>query len=186
MSDALRRSYDAVPYPDKPRPATHPDHLAALARLVGLSPAPARRCRVLELGCAAGANLWPMAQYLPESEFVGVDFSPVQIENGLRVVADAGLTNLTLRAASILDVDGSWGTFDYVLCHGVFSWVPREVQAAILSICARQLAPQGVAYVSYNTFPGWHTRLMLREMVAYHAGHYPDDETRRRQGLAFF
>ena len=91
MSDALRRSYDAVPYPDKPRPATHPDHLAALARLVGLSPAPARRCRVLELGCAAGANLWPMAQYLPESEFVGADFSPVQIENGRRFVAWQGL-----------------------------------------------------------------------------------------------
>ena len=170
MSDALRRSYDAVPYPDKPRPATHPDHLAALARLAGLNPAPARRCRVLELGCAAGANLWPMAQYLPESEFVGVDFSPVQVESGRRFVADLGLQNLTLTAASILDVDQSWGTFDYVLCHGVFSWVPREVQEAILTICTRQLAPQGIAYVSYNTFPGWHVRLMLREMVAYHGG----------------
>src|SRR5207247_675018 len=78
-----------------------------------------------------------------------------------------GLSNIDLRAASILDVDDSWGQFDYIVCHGVYSWVPESVQDKILTVCARNLAPAGVAYVSYNTYPGWHTRSLLREFLCY-------------------
>src|SRR6187549_342213 len=101
----VREAYDRVPYPSSSQHRTHPDHLAVLALLHGLEPAPPERCRVLELGCADGGNLLPMALEMPESRFLGVDLSPRQIEAGEAFAAELGVANLELRAASILDVD---------------------------------------------------------------------------------
>src|SRR5262249_2639278 len=170
MSDATLASYDELPYPRLPFAETHPDNLATVASLFGLRPAPVERCRVLELGCAGGGNLLPMAGALPASRFVGIDLSRRQIEDGRRVVAELGLSNVELRHLSILDVDDGFGEFDYVVCHGVYSWVPEPVQDKILAIGARHLAPHGVAYVSSNTYPGWHGRGLLRDLLRFHAG----------------
>ncbi|MEA2343245.1 MAG: hypothetical protein QOF63_1414 [Thermoanaerobaculia bacterium] len=175
---AVRDAYDSVPYPSASQHHTHPDHLAALAILNGLDPAPAQRCRVLELGCADGGNLIPMAAEFPESRFTGIDLSPKQIESGRAAVQAAGLTNLALHAMSMLDVDDSFGEFDYILCHGVFSWVTPEVQERIFEICRTHLAPNGVAYISYNTYPGWHLREVVRDMVVFHTRHFTDAEER--------
>lgn len=173
MSDALVATYDEVPFDSGPIPVSHPEALATVATLYGMSPAPVDRCRVLELGCSTGGNLIGMACSLPESSFVGIDLSPRQIA-AARTAADAvGVTNIDLRAMSIADVGEEFGTFDYVVCHGVYSWVPREIQDSVLRICGRHLSPNGVAYVSYNTYPGWHARAMVREMIVFH-----DDPTR--------
>ncbi len=185
MSEAQLASYEAMPYTSRPFATTHPDTLATVATLFGMHPAPPGRCRVLELGCALGGNLIPMALALPQSTFVGIDLSPSQIAEAQRLASALGLPNLTLRAASILDVDTSWGQFDYVICHGVYSWVPRAVQDKILAICRENLAPQGVAYVSYNTFPGWHLKGLLRGVLQFHASHFDDASTRIRQSRAF-
>jgi len=185
MSETLLTSYEDVPYEAKPLYPTHPDCLASVATLLGMEPAPVNRCRVLELGCATGGNLIGMAEALPDSRFVGVDLSPRQIANGQAVVDDLGLKNIELHARSIMDVDETWGTFDYILCHGVYSWVPAAVQDKILDLCARQLNPQGVAYISYNTYPGWHGRAMVREMMGYHAQQFADPATRVQQARAF-
>src|SRR5262245_35359566 len=134
-----------------------------------MTPPPVPTARVLELGCAAGGNLLAVAQLLPDARFVGVDLSPSQIEHGQRIVDAVGLTNVALHAASITDIDDSWGAFDYIVCHGVFSWVPDEVRDKILDICQRNLVANGVAYVSYNTFPGWHKGALLRELMTFHA-----------------
>ncbi|HEX5718802.1 MAG TPA: methyltransferase regulatory domain-containing protein [Thermoanaerobaculia bacterium] len=180
---SVRDAYDRVPYPSSSQHRTHPDHLAALAILHGLEPAPPDRCRVLELGCADGGNLVPMAIEMPESRFVGIDLSPRQIEAGRAFVAEMGLPNLELQARSLLDVDAGLGEFDYIVCHGVFSWVSRPVQEKILAICRENLAPNGVAYVSYNTLPGWHLRGMVRDMVLFHTRGIDDPE--ERTGRAF-
>jgi methyltransferase-like protein/cyclopropane fatty-acyl-phospholipid synthase-like methyltransferase len=185
MSEAQLSSYEDIPYDSKPLYPTHPDCLATIATLLGMQPAPPARCRVLELGCGTGANLLPMAEALPDSHFLGIDLSPRQIADG-RATADAlRLTNLDLRALSILDVDDSFGCFDYIICHGVYSWVPLPVQDKILSICARNLAPQGVAYVSYNTYPGWHRRALVREMLNYHVRPFAEPQLRVQQARAF-
>lgn len=167
-----RSSYDDVPYESSSFPQTHPDRLATLARLFGLTPAPVDRCRVLELGCAMGANLVPMAFNLPGSEFVGVDSSEREVVVARESVAALGLTNVRIEHASILDVDRGWGEFDYLICHGVYSWVPEPVQEKILAIAATNLAPHGIAFVSYNTFPGWHMRGAIRHMMGYHASQF--------------
>jgi methyltransferase-like protein/SAM-dependent methyltransferase len=182
---AIVSSYDEIPYDSKPQSPTHPDCLATLATLLGMQPAPSERCRVLELGCADGGNLLALAQALPGSRFVGIDLSPRQVETGREVIRTAGLDNVELRATSILDVGEDFGTFDYVLCHGVYSWVPPAVQDKVLEICSRRLAPQGVAFISYNTYPGWHGRGMVREMLNYHVRRFEEPQVRVAQARAF-
>src|SRR5215216_6413411 len=102
MND-LQASYDEFPYESFSFAATHPDQLAALGTLFGLTPPPIERCRVLELGCASGGNLIPMAASLPDSQFVGVDLSSVQVRQGLADVAPLGLANVRLLDMSIMD-----------------------------------------------------------------------------------
>ena len=177
-------TYDEVPYESHPFAQTHPSRLFTVGTLFGMRPTPVQRCRVLELGCAAGGNLIPMADMLPDSEFVGVDLSDRQIQEGHKLVTEFGLKNLTLKAASILDIDDSYGMFDYVICHGVFSWVPENVQDKIYDICARQLTPNGIAYVSYNTYPGWHLRGMIRDMMRYHSARFNTAQLRTQQARA--
>lgn len=177
-------SYDRVPYEGSSFPQTHPDRLATLATLFGLKPAPVDQCRVLELGCAMGANLVPMAFHLPTSQFVGVDSSARQVAAARASVADVGLTNLRIEHADILDITPDWGQFDYLICHGVYSWVPKQVQDRILAIAASNLAPHGVAFVSYNTYPGWHMREMIRHMMRYHARQFDEVPERINQARA--
>jgi methyltransferase-like protein/SAM-dependent methyltransferase len=168
MAPETATSYDEVPYSDQCFPYTHPDHLATLAAVHGLQPPEVETCRVLEIGCAAGSNLIPMALTLPGATLVGIDLSPRQVESGMARVQSLGLENVALRAMSLTDIDASFGTFDFILCHGVYSWVPPAVREHILTICKANLAPDGVAYVSYNTLPGWHARGIVRELMQYH------------------
>lgn len=177
-------SYDRVPYTSYPYARTHPDRLETVGRLFGMEPAPAGACRVLELGCASGGNLVPMAAQLPGSELVGLDLGARQVEEGRATVRALGLRNVELRHADILDVDEGLGEFDYVICHGVYSWVPPAVQRKILRILAERLRPQGVGLVSYNTYPGWHLRESVRHMMRWHTAGLDDPTTRATQAGA--
>ncbi len=177
-------SYDEVPYASYPYPRTHPDHLATLAQLFGLRPPPVDSARILELGCAAGGNLLPLAEQLPAAQLHGVDLSARQIAEGRSLVACLGLDNLRLEQADIAALPGRLGTYDYIICHGVYSWVPSHVQRAILEIGRRSLSPQGVLYVSYNAYPGWHLRGTVREMMKYHADQHQAPHERVEQSRA--
>jgi methyltransferase-like protein/predicted O-methyltransferase YrrM len=181
MPPPARTSYDVVPYLDRSHTTTHPDRLATIAHLLGLAPAPITRARVLELGCANGGNLLAMADNLPGSTFVGVDFSTRQIAKGQAAAAELGLSNISLRHASILDVDESYSSFDYIIAHGVFSWVAPAVQDKILSICRRHLNANGVAYVSFNTLPGWYGKLYVRDLMLHYTRGIADAQGRIRR-----
>jgi methyltransferase-like protein/SAM-dependent methyltransferase len=180
---SIETTYDRVPYPNLSYSQTHPDRLATVATLLGMQPAPVDRCRVLELGCASGGNLIPMAYGLPGSTFVGVDNSARQIAEGQAMQTALGLENVALEHMDILDV-GDLDLFDYIIAHGVFSWVPRPVQDKVLEVCARNLAPHGVAYVSYNTYPGWHMLGIIRDMMLYHTRELADPQERASRARA--
>jgi methyltransferase-like protein len=178
-------SYDEFPYPRLVFPRTHPKHLGALARLMALDAAPAERCRVLELGCAGGANLLPMAYALPASEFVGVDLSLQQIAEAQRVARDVRLQNVTFRAADLTTLGAELGRFDYVIAHGLYSWVPAAVRDKLLALCGELLAPNGVAYISYKTYPGGHVADLVRQMGLYHNQAAAPGDWPRRMGELF-
>ena len=160
--------YDAVLYPARAFVQTHPDRLATLATLFGLAPAPPAGCRVLELGCGAGGNLLPMAVGLPGSTFVGIDTSHRAIERAQAMTDSLGIGNIAFEEISIEDYEPPPGGVDYVIAHGVYSWVPEPVREHLLALCADALSENGVAYVSYNALPGGYPRQALREMLAYH------------------
>jgi SAM-dependent methyltransferase len=161
-------SYDELPYADYCFPRTHPEHLSAVSALCGRASPPFARCRVLELGCARGANLLPMALDLPGSEFVGVDLSEGQIAEARRRAEALGLANVSFRAESITALSDD-APFDYVICHGVYSWVPPSVRDAILDMCRERMRPEGVAYLSFNALPGWNGLRTIRDFLREHA-----------------
>lgn len=180
-SGAGARSYDEVPYRGKPFRQTHPEGLATIAHLLSLPAPDLRTARVLELGCCDGGNLLPMAVDFPDARFVGIDYSSVQIQMGRKVVEQLGVKNLDLRDISILDINDDFGEFDYIVSHGVFSWVPDDVATKMLDVCAKHLSPSGVAYLSYNTYPGWYMRAATRDMMRYHALRFDTADRRLRE-----
>ena len=166
----MQTSYDEIPYMGRVHAQTHPQRLAIIAKLFNFPAPHLETARILELGCGDGSNLLNIAYQLPNSTCVGIDASATHIERGQGMIAAAELSNATLVVEDITNIDESWGSFDYIICHGVFSWVPLQVQQKILSICKALLSDTGIAYISYNTYPGWHMYNMFRGMMQYHAG----------------
>jgi methyltransferase-like protein/2-polyprenyl-3-methyl-5-hydroxy-6-metoxy-1,4-benzoquinol methylase len=166
------KRYDELPYESFPFAISHPSRLKTLGTLFGLKPQELSKARVLELGCAAGNNIISFAANYPKAEVVGIDLSSVQIADGQKQIREIGLKNIELKVASITDLDESWGKFDYIICHGVFSWVPNEVQEKILDISKNNLTSEGIVFISYNTLPGWNMARSAREMMLYHSKNF--------------
>lgn len=184
MPATARTPYDEVAYPGFPYPETHPDRLATLAILFGIEPAPLDTCRVLELGCGDGSNLLPIALTLPAATCVGVDLSARAVERAREGVAALGLRNATVHHADLRDLGHDLGRFDYVIAHGLYSWLPDDVKDRLLDVSREHLAPNGVAFVSYNTYPGGHMRDMIRHMMLFRARAVAEPERQVGEGLA--
>ncbi len=174
-TDDLRKAYDEIPYVNPPKPYTHLSRIAAIGQRRGITPPSSASCRVLELGCADGGNLLPMAVQFSECQFVGIDLSQIQIEMGRETIQKLSLTNFELLTADIMALrPEDLGRFDYIIVHGVFSWVPAEVRDRILTICRDCLSEHGIAYISYNTYPGWRGKQALLDMLRYHTRNIAD------------
>jgi len=182
ITERLKADYDAVAYESEPQPLSHPNRLAVVAAMRGLAAAPTNNCKVLEIGCASGGNLIPMAEQLPGSRFVGFDLSPRQIEVGSGVIGELGLTNVELRTQDLMEFPDDGSTFDYIIAHGLYSWVPEVVRRQLMQVCQKHLSPNGVAYISYNTFPGWRTRGIIRDMMLFHGRGVASPDQRAAKG----
>lgn len=169
MNPTADSTYDELPYEDFAFFHTHPSNLAAVATLCGLATPPVATCSVLELGCGAGFNLLAMSESLPDAHLVGVDLSRRQIEAGRGMAVRVGAANVDLRVGDVAALDGALGKFDFIVAHGLLSWVPAAVREAIFHTCRRHLRPDGIAYLSYNAYPGWHLRGVLLEALQFHA-----------------
>ena len=170
--------YNVMPYVSKPFPQSQPPRLAALAAIFGLRAPDVSRCSVLELGCASGGNIVPLALRFPNSRFRGVDLTERHVRDGQERVRALGLENIRIEQGDIGALALGGERFDYIICHGVYSWVPPAVRDGILRISSDDLSDDGVAYVSYNVFPGWQLRGVIRDMMIYHAGTEGDPKMR--------
>lgn len=160
--------YDEISYPSAVFTQTHPDRLATMARLAGLSPPSADTARVLDIGAGDGMNLLALAVACPQARFTGFDLAQTAIQRGRRRIAAAGAANIRLEQLDILDAaDTLEGPFDYIVAHGIYAWVPADVRKATMALIGRMLAPDGVAFVSYNTLPGGHFRMAVRDLMRH-------------------
>lgn len=178
--------YNSVPYPSFTFPQTHPDRLATMATLYGMKPARPEKCRVLELGCGDGSNLLSFAYSLPESEFVGVDLSTVHIENAQQTAIELNVSNVSFFCEDVMNLNQMrFGEFDFIIAHGLFSWIPDFVREKVLQIYGEMLTANGVGYISYNALPGFHLRAMMREMMQFHVDKIDEPFEQVRQGINF-
>jgi methyltransferase-like protein/trans-aconitate methyltransferase len=178
FSAAKAGHYEIIPYTSKPFPQSHPVRLAALAALFGLHAPQVEIASVLELGCAAGGNIIPSAVRFPKAKFLGVDITERHVKEGIERVRQLNLDNIVINQADIGALDLGSQKFDFIICHGVYSWVPAHVREAILRLTSNHLTSHGLAYISYNVFPGWHMRGVIRDMMLYHAGFDGDPQFR--------
>ncbi|MBS6009055.1 MAG: methyltransferase regulatory domain-containing protein [Haemophilus parahaemolyticus] len=179
----LATSYDELRYYSKPFSFTSIPFLEASAYLWGLTPPAIKGAKVLELGSSFGGNLISQAVYYPETEFVGIDLSSSQINQGNEIIKSMGLNNVRLEAKNILHITSEFGKFDYIIAHGIYSWVPDEVKSKILDICRDNLSENGIAYISYNTYPGWKSKEVARDIMLFtnkHTSELPLSEQMRR------
>ena len=182
---ALAARYDAIAYAALPHPLTHPDRLATVATFLGYDAPPPEHCRVLEVGCNEGANLVPMAISLPGASFVGCDLSPSAIATGRATAAAIGADNVDLRCQDLAALDPAEGSFDYIVAHGVYSWVPARVRDALFALAGTRLSPGGVMFVSFNALPGCHVRQAAWEMLHHHVDAIAEPRARLTAARAF-
>lgn len=165
MNDPVRQLYSERRYPALSHPVTDISRLAVAARVAGLQrPAMPSSCRVLEFGCASGHNLLPLAARYPKSEFTGIDYSDTAIRAARQAAYAAGLDNIRFEVADLEHWRPSHPC-DYLIVHGVLSWVPDAVKARVMDLCGQVLSDSGVACISYNTLPGWSLRRDLVPLV---------------------
>lgn len=166
-NDVQQTIYSELGYKSMPFPYTTPATLEAYAALVGISAPNPKTARVLELGATYGGNIISQALFNPDATFVGIELSQEQVEKGNEVIANAGLTNVSLVQSDIASIGSEIGTFDYIIAHGVYSWVDDGVKDALLRLIDEHLAEEGIAYISYNTYPGWHTMDEVRQLMMF-------------------
>jgi SAM-dependent methyltransferase len=161
--------YDRVYYHTAPYRRSHPLHLSTVAALFGMTPRNPAAAAVLEVGCGDGSNLIPMAASLPGGRFVGIDRSQRQIDAGLRTVDTLGLHNINLICGDITAISVPTASFDYVIAHGVLSWVPPHVRHALFRLAQTTLTEDGILFVSHNAMPGWGVRRTFRDATRWYA-----------------
>ena len=166
-NDVQQTIYSELGYKSMPFPYTTPATLEAYAALVGISAPNPKTARVLELGATYGGNIISQALFNPDATFVGIELSQEQVEKGNEVISNAGLTNVSLIQSDIASIGSEIGTFDYIIAHGVYSWVDDGVKDALLRLIDEHLAEDGIAYISYNTYPGWHTMDEVRQLMMF-------------------
>lgn len=180
--DMQQTIYKELGYKSYPFPFTTPAYLEAYGALVGLNTPPAKTARVLELGATYGGNIISQAVFNPEATFVGIELSQDQVEKGNQIISDAKLDNVSLIQGNILNFEESMGTFDYIIAHGFYSWISDEMKDKLLNIISNHLADNGIAYVSYNTYPGWHTMEEVRQLMIF-ANREQDNLTHKEKVL---
>jgi len=149
---------------------TTPAWIANAALLLGHRPPDlSRPFRYVDFGCAHGFTAIAAAATCPHAEVWGFDFNPAHIESARNLAAAAGLTNVHFEEASFGDLlarpDAALPEFDFIVSHGVLSWISPENQKALMALIGRKLRAGGLAYLSYNVTTGWAGMVPLRRLM---------------------
>ena len=165
--EQAKEIYADLGYLSQPFPYASAPFLESYARLLGLSPAPASTARILEIGSSYGGNLISQALFYPRATFTGIEIAPTQVSVGKTYIDQLGITNLDLLEGDVNENHEQLGTYDYIIAHGFYSWVDEETQNNFLRLCKEHLAENGILYMSYNTYPGWHKMDSVRALLEF-------------------
>jgi SAM-dependent methyltransferase len=168
-----------------------PGWIATGAMLLGHRPPDlSRPFRYAELGCGHGISLNVFAAANPNGEFHGFDFNPAHVESGRRTATRAGLANAHFYELSFGDLadapEGQFPQFDFIVAHGIWSWVSPAVRQQMAAAIRRHLAPGGLLYVSYNNLAGWASLLPVQKFMLEWARVHPGPSPERTQGAIGF
>lgn len=165
--EQAKEIYADLGYLSQPFPYASAPFLESYARLLGLSPAPANTARILEIGSSYGGNLISQALFYPQATFTGIEIAPTQVSVGKTYIDQLGITNLDLLEGDVNESHEHLGTYDYIIAHGFYSWVDEETKDNFLRLCKEHLAENGILYMSYNTYPGWHKMDSVRALLEF-------------------
>ncbi len=165
--EQTKEIYSDLGYLSQPFPYASAPFLESYARLLGLSPAPAKTARILEIGSSYGGNLISQALFYPQATFTGIEIAPTQVSVGKTYIDQLGITNLELLEADVNESHEHLGTYDYIIAHGFYSWVDEETKDNFLRLCKEHLVENGILYMSYNTYPGWHKMDSIRALLKF-------------------
>lgn len=165
-----------------------PAWLALAALLLGQRPPDlSRPFRYADLGCGLGMNAIVVAATCPHAEVWGFDLNPAHVEEARRWAAEAGLSNITFEETSFADLAGrapaSLPAFDFMVSHGVMSWVSPANQRHLIDVIGQRLQPGGLAYVSYNVLTGWASMVPIRALMRMLAAARPERSDLAMPGL---
>ena len=165
--EQAKEIYADLGYLSQPFPYASAPFLESYARLLGLSPAPASTARILEIGSSYGGNLISQALFYPKATFTGIEIAPTQVSVGKTYIDQLGITNLALLEGDVNESHQHLGTYDYIIAHGFYSWVDEDTKDNFLRLCKEHLAENGILYMSYNTYPGWHKMDSVRALLEF-------------------
>ena len=141
----------------------------------------------MELGSGQGLTSLVLAAAHPRARFFANDFNPAHIQRSRRLAAAAGLENVTFLETSFADLgDAGLPQMDFIVLHGIYSWVSPENQQAIVRFAGRHLKPGGMLYASYNVTPGWAPVEPLQRLVRMYAARLPGTSDQRMAGAVRF
>lgn len=165
--EQAKEIYADLGYLSQPFPYASAPFLESYARLLGLSPAPASTARILEIGSSYGGNLISQALFYPKATFTGIEIAPTQVSVGKTYIDQLGITNLALLEGDVNESHQHLGTYDYIIAHGFYSWVDQDTKDNFLRLCKEHLGSNGILYMSYNTYPGWHKMDSVRALLEF-------------------
>ena len=165
--EQAKEIYADLGYLSQPFPYASAPFLESYARLLGLSPTPASTARILEIGSSYGGNLISQALFYPKATFTGIEIAPTQVSVGKTYIDQLGITNLDLFEGDVNESHQHLGIYDYIIAHGFYSWVDEETKDNFLRLCKEHLAENGILYMSYNTYPGWHKVDSVRALLEF-------------------
>ena len=175
-----------IPYVAGFKPMLAPAWLDFVALLGGKRP-PARTGGFAwcDLGCGQGVTAAILAATHPDGAFHGIDAMTVHVDHAAGLAAEAGATNARFHAADFAAaLDRHLPRFDYIVAHGVYSWIDAETRASLRRFVDRRLKPGGLVYVSYNALPGWTGDLPFQHLVRALAANARGDSAARFDAAA--
>lgn len=180
--------YDDVFYPTAAHQSASPERLYTMGTIFGTNPAALEGASVLEIGCGDASHLLPFAALYPQARCTGLDYAPLNIRLATENAERHGIENCTVVCKDLLDIHEPLGSFDYIISHGLYAWVPPEVREALLRVVKQNLAPRGIAFISYNTKPGGYVREMIRDIMLYHSQQFatPEEKVREARAIMYF